>query len=176
MEASFAGKESKLMCNIIDRIESYEIYLEQLQQAFDEHFDPTAFADTTQAGSYQRRSRDALRSFYERELKSAADAVALERYFVVLSPLVSGVFLLDAEVDDDGAFGCLRSTHGVFDLGADEILFPAPREFLVMGGRMRAQMEERMARGRLQPFLEAPAEGFEFGLVEGSATPDGENE
>jgi hypothetical protein len=33
LEASFAGKESKLMCNIIDRIESYEIDLEQLQQA-----------------------------------------------------------------------------------------------------------------------------------------------
>jgi DNA helicase-2/ATP-dependent DNA helicase PcrA len=56
---------------------------EQLQQAFDEHFDPTAFADTTQAGSYQKRSRDALRSFYERELRSSAEAVALERYFVL---------------------------------------------------------------------------------------------
>ncbi len=56
---------------------------ERLQQAFDEHFDPKAFADTTQAGSYQKRSRDALRSFYERELKSSADAVGLERYFVL---------------------------------------------------------------------------------------------
>ena len=56
---------------------------EQLQQAFDERFDPKAFADTAQAGSYQKRSRDALRSFYERELKSAAQAVGLERYFVL---------------------------------------------------------------------------------------------
>ena len=56
---------------------------EQLQQAFDEHFDPAAFADTTQAGSYQKRSRDALRSFYERELRSSAEAVALEQYFVL---------------------------------------------------------------------------------------------
>jgi superfamily I DNA/RNA helicase/RecB family exonuclease len=56
---------------------------EQLQQSFDEHFDPRAFGDTTEAGSYQRRSGDALKSFYERELKSTADAVGLERYFVL---------------------------------------------------------------------------------------------
>ena len=40
----------------------------------------------------------------------------------------------------------------------------------------RAQHEERAARGRLQPFLEAPPEGFEFGLVEGSASGEEENE
>ena len=56
---------------------------EQLQKAFDEHFDPKAFGDTTEAGSYRRRSGDALKSFYERELKSSADAVGLERYFVL---------------------------------------------------------------------------------------------
>ena len=44
-------------CNVLTHL---------LQQAFDEHFDPTAFADTTQAGSYQKRSRDALRVCIER--------------------------------------------------------------------------------------------------------------
>jgi len=56
---------------------------EQLQKAFDEHFDPTAFGDTTEVGNYRRRSDDALKSFYERELKSKSDAVGLERYFVL---------------------------------------------------------------------------------------------
>jgi len=40
----------------------------------------------------------------------------------------------------------------------------------------RAAEEERTARGRLQPFLEAPSEDFEFGLVEGSASGEEENE
>lgn len=56
---------------------------EQLQRAFDEHFDPASFGDTHEAGSYRQRSDGALRSFYERELKSRAEAVGLERYFVL---------------------------------------------------------------------------------------------
>jgi superfamily I DNA/RNA helicase/RecB family exonuclease len=56
---------------------------EQLQKAFDEHFDPKAFGDTTEVGNYRRRSDDALKSFYERELKSKSEAVGLERYFVL---------------------------------------------------------------------------------------------
>ncbi len=56
---------------------------EQLQKAFDEHFDPKAFGDTTEAGNYRRRSDDALKSFYDREVRSHADAVGLERHFVL---------------------------------------------------------------------------------------------
>lgn len=41
-----------------------------------------------------------------------------------------------------------RGRTGVFDLGADEIVFPAPRDFLVMGRSMRARMETLQARAR----------------------------
>ncbi len=56
---------------------------ERLQRAFDEHFDPASFDDTHEAGSYRQRSVGALRSFYDRERKSPAEAVSLERYFVL---------------------------------------------------------------------------------------------
>jgi RecB family exonuclease len=54
-----------------------------LQAAFDEHFEPTTFSDETEAGAYQKRSTTALRAFYERELRSAAEAVGLERPFTL---------------------------------------------------------------------------------------------
>jgi hypothetical protein len=44
-----------------------------------------------------------------------------------------------------------RGRSGVFDLGSDEILFPAPREYLVMGARMRAQMEAMFERAGQAP-------------------------
>jgi RecB family exonuclease len=56
---------------------------EELQAAFDEHFDPKSYADTAEAGSYRRRSAEALRSFYQREVASLAEAVGLERYFIL---------------------------------------------------------------------------------------------
>jgi ATP-dependent exoDNAse (exonuclease V) beta subunit len=55
----------------------------KLQAAFDEHFDPANFSDETEAGGYERRSTAALRAFYERELKSAAEAIGLERPFTL---------------------------------------------------------------------------------------------
>ncbi len=55
----------------------------RLQASFEEHFDRSSFGDETEAGAYEKRSTAALRAFYERELKSAAEAVGLERPFTL---------------------------------------------------------------------------------------------
>lgn len=82
--------------------------------------------------------------------------------------------LKQAETELASAF-LLRMLASRFAVEEAEVHTPMLK---LLGGKKledllrRAHEEERAARGRVQPFVETPPEGFAFGLVEGSASSD----
>lgn len=63
---------------------------QELRRLFDERFVPTAYAHQQAAEHYQRRSEPNLRRFYESELASTAEAVAVEEWFEFELPTGGG--------------------------------------------------------------------------------------
>jgi RecB family exonuclease len=63
---------------------------EALKQAFDEAWHPRNFSDSQAAAHYAKRAEPALKRFYEREVKSLAEAVAFEAGFTLQLPAPDG--------------------------------------------------------------------------------------
>ncbi|MEO8625273.1 MAG: ATP-dependent DNA helicase [Candidatus Limnocylindrales bacterium] len=63
---------------------------DELKQAFDAAWEPRNYADVQAAEHYAKRAEPALRRFYEREVKTIAQAVAFEQGFTLELPAGDG--------------------------------------------------------------------------------------
>ena len=63
---------------------------DELKQAFDAAWEPRNYADVQAAEHYAKRAEPALRRFYEREVKTIAQAVAFEQGFTLELPAGEG--------------------------------------------------------------------------------------
>jgi putative RecB family exonuclease len=63
---------------------------EALKQAFDDAWEPRNYADVQAAEHYAKRAEPALRRFYEREVKTIAQAIAFEQGFTLELPAGEG--------------------------------------------------------------------------------------